>query len=467
MTLRAPLCYGYASNPPSGCAQLGMSSLADPGEGMVHNGQQAWRRRAACLTAAALAAGVLVLPSAAGAAPSGGTQEPPGDRDPAGEPSSMGPQVLVAADDASALAGQLEELRDTVADHVKKVGDAERTMNKAVDALADADAAVNESQFRIEELIVRSDEVVVDAFVSPPTQDALEVLATSDAGEATVKHGVLDLQADASAEVLAQLAAARNKLEEQQAGQEKARQDAEAARAKAEAALADLDDAMSRQGQFVMALTRGLDAESAEAAQLAARDPALAAQLAARRAELTDTLDEMRAAKEYAEALARLAEARRQEAARQEAEAQAAAAGGSAPSSGGGIVCPVQGPVHFTDTWGAARSGGRTHKGVDMMAAYGTPTVAPVSGRVEHRGSSLGGLSWYVYGDNGHTYYGTHLSGYANQGAGWVAAGTVIGYVGTSGNAPDGSPHLHFEFHPGGGEPVNPYPLAAAACPNH
>ena len=65
-----------------------------------------------------------------------------------------------------------------------------------------------------------------------------------------------------------------------------------------------------------------------------------------------------------------------------------------------------------------------------MMAASGTPTVAPVSGRVEHRGSSLGGLSWYVYGDNGHTYYGTHLSGYANQGVGWVAAGTVIGYVG-------------------------------------
>jgi murein DD-endopeptidase MepM/ murein hydrolase activator NlpD len=102
-----------------------------------------------------------------------------------------------------------------------------------------------------------------------------------------------------------------------------------------------------------------------------------------------------------------------------------------------------------------------------MMSAAGTPTVAPVSGRVEHRGSSLGGLSWYVYGDNGHTYYGTHLSGYANQGVGWVAAGTVIGYVGSSGNASASAPHLHFEFHPGGGSPVNPYPLAAAACPNH
>jgi murein DD-endopeptidase MepM/ murein hydrolase activator NlpD len=97
------------------------------------------------------------------------------------------------------------------------------------------------------------------------------------------------------------------------------------------------------------------------------------------------------------------------------------------------------------------------------MAAPGTPTVAPVSGRVEHQSSDLGGLSWYVYGDDGTTYYGTHLSGYASEGVGWVAAGTVIGYVGDSGNAA-GTPHLHFEIHPGGGEPVNPYPQTEAAC---
>jgi murein DD-endopeptidase MepM/ murein hydrolase activator NlpD len=132
------------------------------------------------------------------------------------------------------------------------------------------------------------------------------------------------------------------------------------------------------------------------------------------------------------------------------------------PSTGGGIVCPVAGSVDFVDSWGAARSGGRVHKGTDMMATSGTPTVAPVSGTVEHRSSSLGGLSWYVYGDDGNAYYGTHLSGYENQGAGWVEAGAVIGYVGQSGNA--GTPHLHFEFQPGGGEPANPYPLVAGAC---
>ena len=67
----------------------------------------------------------------------------------------------------------------------------------------------------------------------------------------------------------------------------------------------------------------------------------------------------------------------------------------------GGIICPVQGPVAFSDTWGASRSGGRAHKGVDMLSPMGTPTVAPVSGTVSHRGNSLGGLSWHLNGDDG------------------------------------------------------------------
>jgi hypothetical protein len=71
-----------------------------------------------------------------------------------------------------------------------------------------------------------------------------------------------------------------------------------------------------------------------------------------------------------------------------------------------------------------------------MMAAMGTPTVAPVSGHVEHRGNDIGGLSWWLYGDNGDEYFGTHLSGYDNEGVGWVAAGAVIGYVGTAAMRP-------------------------------
>ena len=96
-----------------------------------------------------------------------------------------------------------------------------------------------------------------------------------------------------------------------------------------------------------------------------------------------------------------------------------------------------------------------------MLAAIGTPAVAPVSGTVEHRFNSLGGYSYHLRGDDGHYYYGTHLRGYGQGGR--VAAGTVIGYVGDSGNAA-GIPHLHFEIHPNGGAAINPYPAVKAAC---
>jgi murein DD-endopeptidase MepM/ murein hydrolase activator NlpD len=126
--------------------------------------------------------------------------------------------------------------------------------------------------------------------------------------------------------------------------------------------------------------------------------------------------------------------------------------------------CPVAGPVSFIDTWGWARSGGRRHQGSDMMAASGTPVVAPVDGIVEARGNSLGGLSYHLYAADGTYYYGTHLSAYGATGL--VAAGTVIGYVGQSGNARGTPPHLHFEIHPGGkGTPaVNPYETIANLC---
>src|SRR3546814_3237888 len=53
-----------------------------------------------------------------------------------------------------------------------------------------------------------------------------------------------------------------------------------------------------------------------------------------------------------------------------------------------------------------------------MLSPRGTPTVAPVSGTVSHRGNGIGGLSWHLNGDDGNYYYGTHLDSYANVGAG-------------------------------------------------
>ena len=144
-----------------------------------------------------------------------------------------------------------------------------------------------------------------------------------------------------------------------------------------------------------------------------------------------------------------------------------AAASAAAPApvvrSSGGMACPVGGATSFIDSWGYPRSGGRTHEGVDMMGSFGTPIVAITDGTItlSDYGDSAG--YWQILsGDDGHQYWYMHNQRNIVNG-GRVSAGQQIATLVDTGNAA-GTPHLHFEYHPGGGGAINPYPIVASLC---
>lgn len=137
-------------------------------------------------------------------------------------------------------------------------------------------------------------------------------------------------------------------------------------------------------------------------------------------------------------------------------------------------VFPVQGNYSYVDTFGAPRPGGRTHAGIDVMADRMTPVVAVAPGEVIAAKASDGisGTFVKIKHDDGAISSYLHLNNDTpgtddGQGTGIaegievgvrVEAGTLIGYVGDSGNAEDTTPHLHFAYSPDGSTAINPYP---------
>jgi murein DD-endopeptidase MepM/ murein hydrolase activator NlpD len=134
------------------------------------------------------------------------------------------------------------------------------------------------------------------------------------------------------------------------------------------------------------------------------------------------------------------------------------------------IVFPVLGPHAFGSDFGAPRMVGtpdqHTHEGNDIAAPLGAQLVSVEPGMVVAMGTDrLGGIKLWLAGRSGTYYYYAHLSKFADEvhEGDIVPAGTVVGYVGNTGNAAGGIPHLHFEIHPNGGPAVDPYQYLATA----
>ena len=164
--------------------------------------------------------------------------------------------------------------------------------------------------------------------------------------------------------------------------------------------------------------------------------------------------------------LARLASARTRAASAPGVRVGARGGGGGGGRAMALQACPAAGPRSFTNDWGAPRGGGRRrHKGTDVFAAMGSPAAAVVSGRISRLSSGgNAGLSVYLWGDDGNEYFYAHMSGYNASTGQRVSAGQTIAYVGNTGNARGGAPHIHFEIHPGGGAAINPYYSLIRVC---
>ena len=205
------------------------------------------------------------------------------------------------------------------------------------------------------------------------------------------------------------------------------------------------------------------DQQALTAQQQAATDSALASY-----DQLTDRCRQLQADYEAEQAKLRAEEEARK---RREAEArERAESGGSSGGSGqtvDGVICPfTPGRTQFTNSFGAPRSGGRSHRGTDMFAPWDEPVYAVESGTVVTANRGLGGKLIWLTANSGTAYYYAHLNGFNVSDGATVSQGDLIGFNGNSGNAVGTSPHVHLQIHPNGrgGAVINPYYTMATVC---
>ena len=275
----------------------------------------------------------MLAPATSGAGPA--QQTPPTGRDDAA-PLTSTDDVLRAG--TAEVATSLEDLSAEVKSQVAAVVAAQNAQASAEAELAAAEAAVAETQASIDMLGEASDEVVIESFINPPSEDAFETLTAESLVDATVKQSILDNQSTSNAAVLTDLQDAQAELAVREEAQSEAATTAEEKAAESEAALDDLVADQSQETLFVLAVQERLAGNLAEADALAGIDPDAAAALRAREGELAGQIDAIVTAREQRAAEAALQQAMAEAAAQAAAERAARPSGGSGGSSGGGAT---------------------------------------------------------------------------------------------------------------------------------
>ena len=350
--------------------------------------------------------GVILAPSAGSAGPA---QNAPTSQAAEAAPDST-PAIAIDMDVAYAkpreIADALDESLSGVSDQLAALEEAEATVRGAQAALEEAGEAVEATKKRIEGLVSLSDEVVADAFVSPPSQSALDAVSTSTMSEMVVKQRLLDIQSDDNADILEELEVARQDLAKQEARERELATQASEASAEAQAELASLESTTSQQAEFIMEVEKRLEHQVAEAEALESLDPEVAEELRADQAALAAKIREILEARELRKALEALAAAQRQadeEAAQRAAEQQAP------PSSGGGAVdlgsasgsladvaCPGGGAITVDQTLADSLSAMLEAAAADGIVLCGKGYRDPQQ-QVELRRSNCGSSQYAIY----------------------------------------------------------------------
>ncbi|MEJ6722652.1 MAG: peptidoglycan DD-metalloendopeptidase family protein [Ilumatobacter sp.] len=354
-----------------------------------------------------------------------------------GDGSSVGADH--SSEEAKQAAREIQAARDRANDAAQALFDAKSAIDTLTIEIAETEVELAVVQKEANEMQTSLEASAIRRFTQSGGSSFLLLGDLSDATNqltadvlAAVTIETANVELDDFAAVIVDIETTRSKLEQQKAQQYAAQQDFTELEQQAEAQIMQLQEVESQR-----VIDDAIEHELQRQREQRARRDASAAQAAA--------------------------------------EAAANPGGGSTTSSSGGgaasaappsnagrgMVCPIAGNYGFADTWGAPRSGGRSHEGVDMIAASGVPIIAVEAGTVRFSSNRLGGNAAWLTGNSGTKYYYAHLSSYTGS-SGSVSRGQQIGRNGQTGNA--GTPHLHFEVHPGGGRAVNPYPYVRAIC---